>query len=186
MTAPRILAICGSLRLGSFNRKLLALGVAQARALGAEVDVVDLKAQQLPVYDGDLEDAGLPPSVVDLRERASRAQGLLIASPEYNSSIPGGLKNAIDWISRPPGRIFRGKWAALTGASPGGFGTVRMQPHLRQVFSTLGVMVLPDQVLISRAEEAFTPEGNLKEEAKRKELDALVATLVAHLKASAL
>jgi chromate reductase len=182
MSAPRILAIAGSLRAGSYNRKLLALLVEQARAQGAEVDVVDLKVLALPVYDGDVEDQGFPPGVVELRERIGQAQGLLIASPEYNSSIPGGLKNAIDWASRPPGNVFRGKWAALSGASSGMFGTVRMQPHLRQSLSHLGVTVLPDQFLVSLDEEAFTEEGRLKDESRLKSLRGLVAALIAQLK----
>jgi chromate reductase len=182
MTAPRILAVAGSLRAGSYNRKLLALLVEQARAQGAEVDVVDLKALALPVYDGDIEAQGLPPAAVDLRERISKAQGLLISSPEYNASIPGGLKNAIDWASRPSTSIFKGKWAALSGASPGMFGTVRMQPHLRQSLTHLGVNLLPDQFLVSHANEAFTEEGRLKDESRLKSLEGLVSALIARIK----
>ncbi len=182
MSAPRILAVAGSLRTGSYNRKLLALLVEQARAQGAEVDVVDLKVLALPVYDGDIEAQGLPPAVVELRERISKAQGLLIASPEYNESIPGGFKNAIDWASRPPGNVFRGKWAALSGASPGMFGTVRMQPHLRQSLTHLGVTVLPEQFLVAHAHEAFTEEGRLKDETRLKSLSGLVSALMARIK----
>jgi chromate reductase len=182
MTGPRLLAVSGSLRTGGFNRKLLDLAVTHARSLGAEVDVVDLKALGLPLYDGDVEAAGLPPPVVELRERMGRAQGLLISSPEYNSSIPGGLKNAIDWVSRPPGRLFTDKWAAMMGASPGVFGTARMQPHLRQVLSSVGALVLATQVHLPKAAEAFTPDGQLKDEARQKEVEALVGGLVSRLK----
>ncbi len=182
MAGPRILAVSGSLRTDGYNRKLLNLAVTHARALGADVDVVDLKALGLPVYDGDVEVVGLPPPVTELRERLARAQGLIIASPEYNSSIPGGLKNAIDWVSRPPGRLFHEKWVAMMGASPGQFGTARMQPHLRQVMASTGAHVLNSQVHIFRAGEAFTPEGALKDEARLKEVDALVGALVAKLK----
>ncbi|AEI64711.1 NADPH-dependent FMN reductase [Corallococcus macrosporus] len=182
MTTPRILAISGSLRTGSFNRKLLDLAVAHARSLGADVDVVDLKALALPVYDGDVEAKALPAPVEELRERLGKAQGLLIASPEYNSSIPGGLKNAIDWVSRPPGRLFQDKWVAMMGATPGGFGTARMQPHLRQVMSSVGSHVLPTQVHMARAGDAFSPDGKLKDEARQKEVEALAAALVSKLK----
>lgn len=182
MTAPRILAVSGSYRTGGFNRKLLDIAVHHARSLGAEVDVVDLKALNMPFYDGDVEAAGLPAPVTELRERLGKAQGLIIASPEYNSSIPGGLKNAIDWVSRPPGRLFHEKWVAMMGASPGLFGTVRMQPHLRQVLSGLGAHVLPSQVHLPKAGEAFTPEGKLKDEAKHKEVETLVSALVSRLK----
>lgn len=182
MAGPHILAVSGSLRTGAFNRKLLEVAVQHARSLGAEVDVVDLKALNLPFYDGDVEAAGLPASVTELRERLGKAQGLLISSPEYNSSIPGGLKNAIDWASRPPGRLFQEKWVAMMGATPGVFGTSRMQPHLRQVLSSTGAHVLPAQVHLPKAMEAFTPEGKLKEDARQKEVETLVAALVSRLK----
>ncbi|NOK04934.1 MULTISPECIES: NADPH-dependent FMN reductase [Myxococcus] len=183
MTTPRILAISGSLRTGSFNRQLLAIAVAHARSLGAEVDVVDLKTLELPVYDGDVEAKVLPAPVEELRERLGKAQGLLIASPEYNSSIPGGLKNAIDWVSRPPGRLFQEKWVAMMGATPGVFGTARMQPHLRQVMASVGAHVLPTQVHMARVSDAFTADGKLKDEARQKEVEGLAAALVSKLKA---
>ncbi|KFE69025.1 NADPH-dependent FMN reductase [Hyalangium minutum] len=181
MSAPRIIAISGSLRTGSFNRKLLALLVEQARAKGAEVDVVDLKVLVLPIYDGDIEAQGLPPPAVELRERISKAQGLLISSPEYNASIPGSLKNAIDWASRGGPNVFKGKWAALAGASPGMFGTVRMQAHLRQSLTHLGMNLLPDQFLVSHADQAFTEEGRLKDESRLKSLEGLVTGLIARI-----
>jgi chromate reductase len=182
MTAPRILALCGSLRTGSVNLKLLSIAAEEARKLGAEVDLVDLKTLVLPLYDGDVEAQGVPAPVAQLRERMGKAQGLLIASPEYNSSIPGALKNALDWVSRPPERLFQDKWAAMMGAAPGVFGTARMQPHLRQVLSSVGMHVLPAQVHLPRMMEAFTAEGRLKEEARHKEVVALVTTLVSKLK----
>ncbi|MCY1081994.1 NADPH-dependent FMN reductase [Archangium lansingense] len=183
MGTPHILALCGSVRAGGFNKKLLDLAVAEARAQGAEVDVVDPQVlAQLPIYDQDVEVKGWPPLVKELRERLARANGLLIASPEYNSSIPGGLKNALDWVSRGPERLFPEKWAALMGASPGFFGTARMQPHLRQVLSSTGAHVLPSQVHLPRAAEAFNTDGSFKDEARRKEVAALVSSLVSKLK----
>ena len=182
MTTPRILALCGSLRTGSINLKLLTIAAEEARKLGAEVDLVDLKKLVLPLYDGDEEEKGVPAPVAELRERMGKARGLLIASPEYNSSIPGALKNAIDWVSRPPERLFQDKWAAMMGAAPGVFGTARMQPHLRQVLSSVGMHVLPAQVHLPRMMEAFTEDGRLKEEARHKEGVALVTTLVSELK----
>lgn len=183
MGTPRILALCGSLRTGAFNMKLLELAAAEARAQGAEVDVVEPKSLgQLPFYDGDVEAQGVPAPVKELRNRLAAANGLLIASPEYNSSIPGGLKNAIDWLSRPPERLFQEKWAAMMGATPGIFGTARMQPHLRQVLASVGVQVLPAQVHVPRSMEAFTPEGKFKDEARNKEVVALVTALVSKLK----
>ncbi|OJT19764.1 NADPH-dependent FMN reductase [Archangium sp. Cb G35] len=183
MATPHILALCGSARTGGFNKKLLDLAVAEARAQGAEVDVVDPKVlAQLPIYDQDVEAKGWPPLVKELRDRLARANGLLIASPEYNSSIPGGLKNLIDWVSRPPERLFTEKWAAVMGATPGVFGTARMQPHLRQVLASTGAHVLPTQVHLPRATEAFNADGSFKDEARRKEVAALVSSLVSKLK----
>ncbi len=183
MGTPHILALCGSVRAGGFNKKLLDLAVAEARAQGAEVDVVDPQVlAQLPIYDLDVEAKGWPPLVKDLRDRLARANGLLIASPEYNSSIPGGLKNLLDWVSRPPERLFQEKWAGLMGASPSAFGTARMQPHLRQVMASVGAHVLPAQVHVPRAMEAFNTDGSFKDEARRKEVVALVSALVSKLK----
>jgi len=183
MATPCILALCGSLRTGAFNMKLLELAAAEARAQGAEVDVVEPKSLgQLPFYDGDVEAQGVPAPVKELRNRLAAANGLLIASPEYNSSIPGGLKNALDWLSRPPERLFQEKWVGMMGASPGLFGTVRMQPHLRQSLAGLGAHVLPAQVHLPRSMEAFTPEGKLKDEARHKEVVTLVTALVSKLK----
>lgn len=180
--APRILAVAGSYRTGSWNRKLLALAVREAEAKGAEVDVVDLKALALPVYDGDVEAEGFPPAATELKERIQKAEGLLICSPEYNSSIPGGLKNAIDWASRPPANPFKGKICALMGATPGYFGTVRMQPHLRQVLYVLGAQIINAGLLLPRAPDAFGEDGGLKDEARQKELERMVVELLAEMK----
>src|SRR5688572_20318382 len=103
MPQHRILALCGSLRAGSLNRRLLDLAVRAASRAGAEVDPVESQALNLPLYDGDVEQAGVPEGVAALKSRVASSAGLLIASPEYNHSIPGGLKNALDWLSRPPG-----------------------------------------------------------------------------------
>jgi NAD(P)H-dependent FMN reductase len=100
MTTPRILAFAGSLRTDSFNKKLARIGAEGARAAGAEVTLIDLRDFPMPVYDGDLEAAGMPETVLQLKKLFLEHQGLLIASPEYNGSIPGPLKNAIDWVSR--------------------------------------------------------------------------------------
>lgn len=180
-SAPRLVAVAGSLRAESLNRKLLAVGVQSARAAGAEVDVVELRELELPPYDGDLEAAsGLPVGAVALRERIAQAQGLLIASPEYNHSIPGTFKNALDWASRGEGNVFRDKSAGLMGASPGGFGAMRAQLHLRQVLLALGVWLVPGQVTVSRAREAFAEDGSLRDPGVQQQVDALVARLVEH------
>lgn len=163
MAAPRVLAIAGSMRTASYNRRLLRAASDIAQAAGMEIDTVDLRALNFPLYDGDIEaNQGVPQSVLALRQRIVAAQGLLIASPEYNHSIPGTFKNVIDWASRPPTPyIFHDKVVALMGASPGGFGAVRSLLHLREVFSGLGAWVIPAQVTISHAESVFDPEGRL-------------------------
>src|SRR5260221_14787987 len=127
MSQPKIVAFAGSLRTGSFNKKLLAVAVEAARAAGAEVTVVDLRELALPLFDQDLEDAsGLPAGAKKFKAQLTASDGFLIASPEYNSSITGALKNAIDWASRsesddePSLVAFRGKAAALCAASAGG------------------------------------------------------------------
>ena len=175
---PRLLAVAGSMRSGSFNRKLLRIAVQAAEKEGAEVDLVDLRELNLPLYDGDLEaKEGLPEGAVRFKERIGRADGLLIASPEYNQSVPGTFKNAIDWASRGEDDVFENKMGALMGASPGGFGAVRSLLHLRQILTALGVWLIPSQVTLSRARQAFDSEGVLKDPDKQTEVVELVRLL---------
>src|SRR3989304_6659665 len=132
MEPIKIFAMAGALRAGSFNRKLLKAAVQKIK--DATVDVADLKEFDLPLYDGDLEAQGLPPGVVRLKERIAAADALLFATPEYNHSVPGTFKNAIDWASRPPSNPFREKPALIISASPGYFGGGGPQLHPRPGF----------------------------------------------------
>ena len=181
--APRILALAGSLRAGSFNRRLLAVAADGARAAGADVTGVDLRDFPLPVYDADLESAsGLPPAALALKERFRAAEGLLVASPEYNAAISGTLKNVFDWVSRPaPGEkplaCFKGKVAALCAASTGALGGIRGLASVRLILGNLGVVLLPDQVALPKAAEAFDDDGNVVDPARRKSLTELGAAL---------
>lgn len=181
--APRILALAGSLRAGSYNRRVLAVAADGARAAGADVTGIDLRDFPLPVYDADLESAsGLPEAALALKERFRAAEGLLVASPEYNSAISGTLKNVFDWVSRPaPGEkplaCFKGKVAALCAASPGALGGIRGLASVRVVLGNLGVVLLPDQVALPKAAEAFDAEGSLLDPARRKSLLELGAAL---------
>lgn len=181
--APRILALAGSLRAGSFNRRLLAVAADGARAAGADVTGVDLRDFPLPVYDADLETAsGLPAAALALKERFRVAEGLLVASPEYNSAISGTLKNVFDWVSRPaPGEkplaCFKGKVAALCAASTGALGGIRGLASVRLILGNLGVVLLPDQVALPKAAEAFDDDGNVVDPARRKSLTELGAAL---------
>ena len=181
---PRILAFSGSTRSDSYNKKLVKIAAAGARAAGADVTYLDLRELPMPLYDGDLEEQeGLPPNAKKFRQMMTDHQGLLIASPEYNSSFSGVLKNAIDWASRPaPGEpplgCFVGKAAAIMSTSTGGFGGVRGLLSLRSLLGNLRVLVLPEQVTISHASDAFSADGDLKDLQQRQSVEQLGATLV--------
>ena len=180
---PKILAFAGSTREGSFNKKLVKVAAEAARAAGAEVTMLDLRELNLPLYDGDLETSqGLPPGGRNLKDLMLAHQGFLISAPEYNSSISAVLKNAIDWASRPvpgekPLECFDGKIAALMSASPGALGGLRMLVHLRAILENVGTMVLPKQVAVSKAHEAFDENGSLKDPAQQKKIQQLCAEL---------
>ncbi|MEA3208338.1 MAG: hypothetical protein QOE70_1395 [Chthoniobacter sp.] len=184
MSQPRILAFSGSTRSGSFNKKLVQIAADAARAAGAEVTVVDLRDLALPLFDQDFEAAqGLPDGAKQFKKLLREHDAMLISSPEYNSSITGVLKNAIDWASRaesddePPLVAFRGKVAALVSASPGPLGGLRGLVHLRAILGNIGVIVLPDSVSISSAHEAFDDFGQLKDERKTKQVQRIGRTL---------
>lgn len=169
-----VLGISGSLRSGSYNRKALQLAKRFAAKFGAQVHELDLKKLNLPIYDEEIQSVGLPQSVQQLKTALEAADVILIASPEYNYSVPGGLKNAIDWASRGK-NSFDSKVAAIFGASGGPFGTIRMQPHLRQILAALNVYVVPQpQVFIRFARETFNPDGTLVDPNLQEQLKTLV------------
>ncbi|TXT25972.1 MAG: NADPH-dependent FMN reductase [Rhodocyclaceae bacterium] len=176
---PKILAFAGSTRTDSFNKQLVKVAAAGARAAGAEVTALDLRDLPMPLYDGDLEaNEGIPPNARTFKELMLAHQGLLISAPEYNTGISGVLKNAIDWASRSasgeaPLACFVGKVAALMSASPGGLGGLRGLVHVRSILGNIHVLVLPDQVAIPRAHEAFTPDGALKDPKQQASIEQL-------------
>ena len=173
-----ILAFAGALRAGSFNRKLLGVAVEALRGQ-ADIDLLDLREVPMPPYDGDIEaNQGLPEGARKFKERIAAADALLICTPEYNHSIPGTLKNAIDWASRPPGNPFKGKVALLMGASPGPYGAVRGVLALRQVLTALGVLILPATVQIIRAGEAFDASGKLVDPKSTAQVEKTCAELL--------
>ena len=158
-----VLGIAGSLRKDSLNRKALQIAKEFATAAGAQVEEADLKDLALPVYDEDIENQGMPPQVLRFKEMVERADALLIASPEYNHSIPGGLKNAIDWLSRGKNSL-DGKVACVFGASPGFFGTARGQMHVKYILGVLNVLVIPQPlVYVRQADQAYNPDGSFKD-----------------------
>ena len=143
-----------------------------ARAAGAEVTLVDLRDLPMPLFDEDLETEGTPANATTWKRLLIEHHGMLISSPEYNSSISAVLKNAIDWASRPgagepPLVAFKGKVAGLLGASPGALGGLRGLVAVRSILGNIGVHVLPDQVAVGRAHEAFDAGGRLKDDKQR-------------------
>jgi chromate reductase, NAD(P)H dehydrogenase (quinone) len=172
----RILGISGSLRRGSHNRMLLR---AAADALPPGVELVEWEGLRgLPAFDEDLEDA-LPEPVQDFFEAVEDADALLIATPEYNASLPGALKNAIDWASRPfPDNVLRDKPSAVIGASTGLFGAVWAQAEVRKTLKASGAHVLESELPVGMADHAFTEDGALVEPELRTRLEDLVSDLV--------
>lgn len=170
-----VLSFAGSLRQGSYNKLALRAAIELAPADMA-IEVFDIAP--IPLYDEDVKQRGFPPPVQDLREKIRAADALLIVTPEYNFSISGVLKNAIDWVSRPPDQPFDGKPIAIMGASPGRTGTARAQLHLRQVLAPLNGLVLNRPgVLIADAPRMFDDQGRLTDPPTRDLVRQLMEAL---------
>ena len=171
--ADRIVAFAGSLRRGSFNSALLR-AAQELTPSSMEIELIDIGA--LPFYNADVEAQGDPPAVAAYKASLGDADGLIIATPEYNDGIPGVLTNAIDWGSRLPGRApLSGKPVALMGASPSRIGTARAQLHLRQLLSHVHARVLPPpELLIASAHERFDKSLRLTDEVTRDMLAQLL------------
>ena len=184
----KLVAIAGALRTGSLNKQLLRLACKLLEKEGAEIDLVDLRALALPFYDGDLEaSSGLPASAQELVSRIASANGLVIASPEYNFSVPAVLKNAIDWVTRAKPVPLRGKTAVLLSASPSLVGGNRALWVVRMSLEAVGVHVYPDMFSLATAHQAFDENGEIKDEALarflRSVLTGYTRTTRAHLSA---
>ena len=189
---PKILAFAGSTRTDSFNKKLVKIAAQGATAAGAEATFIDLRDFPMLLFDEDLEAKDGPPAGArQFKDLLLAHDGLLIASPEYNSSLTAVLKNVIDWASRSAEgeaslSCFLGKVAALMSTSPGALGGLRGLVHLRSILGNIKVIVLPDQVAIPKAYEAFNADGSLKDPKQQASVESLgknVATIVAKLKA---
>ena len=184
MAQPRILAFAGSARKDSLNKKLIGAAAASAQQAGAQVTLIDLASYDMPIYDGDLEQTdGVPDNAHKLKALFKSHDGLLISSPEYNSSISPLLKNVIDWVSRPVEgesqlECFKGKTAGLIAASPGALGGLRGLVHVRAILGNIGVHVIPDQRAVSKAHEAFNDDGTLKDEQTAQGIEQVAKALV--------
>lgn len=175
MTTLDIVGLCGSLRKASINRHALRL-TSELMPKSMKLDIVEWR--DIPVFDGDVLAAGLPAAVAAVRERIRRADGVLIVTPEYNFSIPGGLKNVLDWTSRGEDQPWAGKPVALYSASPGPLGGARVQYDLRKVmlFLNASVLVKPE-VFIGMAGTKFDAEGRCSDEGTRKFVGDQMAAL---------
>lgn len=188
-TKPKILAFAGSLRENSYNKRVVKTAIKGAEEAGADVTYIDLQDYPMPIYNADEHAAnGFPESALKFQRLLSEHEGLLISSPEYNASLPGGLKNAIDWASRKSDEfgqieVFKGKTAAIMTASPGSFGGIRCLNHLRDVLTIMLVNVLPMEIAVTFVKDKF--DGNSEEmlDEKMKEiLQNLGASLVEMLR----
>ncbi len=177
---PRILAFAGSAREGSYNKKLVRVAADSAGRAGADVTLIDLKDYPLPLFDQDYEqEHGLPENAKALKALFRDHHALLIAAPEYNSSITPLLKNTLDWVSRsqaddePALSAYKGKIALLLSASPGALGGLRGLAHLRAILQNIGVLVLPGQRAVSAAHQAFDADGRIIDEKTRQSVEYL-------------
>jgi chromate reductase, NAD(P)H dehydrogenase (quinone) len=185
MSALKILVIPGSLRTGSLNARLAAAAAHQFAQAGAEVTRISLADFPLPIYDGDLQSkSGVPKSAVNLKRMIGAHHGVLFITPEYNSSVPPLLKNTIDWVSRVQdahesrGQVFRGRAFAVAGASHSRLGGARALAALRLILSACQALVIPNQLALAFADEAYDDMDRLKHPPDIEALGALVRQLI--------
>ena len=184
MSTPKILAFSGSSRKDSFNQRLIENAARAAEDAGAEVRLIQLRDFPMPIMDQDLEsEQGQPENGTRLKQLFIDHDCIMIASPEYNSSISPLLKNAIDWVSRkvgdePPLVAYKGKVAAIMSASPGRLGGLRGLVHVRSILGNLGMLVLPDQLAVSSAMKAFDEHGGLTNDSDRDRLQQITSRLI--------
>lgn len=177
----KLLIFAGSLRADSCNKKFAREAARLAKEAGAEAEFLDLKDYPMPPYDGDIETGpGIPEATRKLGAKILAADALIISTPEYNGSIPGVLKNVVDWLSREKPMSLGGKHLLLLAASPGALGGVRSLWHTRQPFEVLGVHVFPTMQGLPNAYEAFDTQGRLKEDKPLQNLRKLIGQFLEH------
>ncbi|MES2983986.1 MAG: NAD(P)H-dependent oxidoreductase [Pseudomonadota bacterium] len=176
-----MLFFAGSLRADSANKKFARAALRVATDAGATGEFLDLRDYAMPPYDGDIEAAGLPDTVKQLSAKIAAADALVIATPEYNGSIPGILKNVIDWLSRDKPMALAGKHLLLLAASPGALGGVRGLWHSRVPFEAVGVHVFPGMMGLGGAYAAFDDSGKLKDEKQHQQLTSLIEQYIKHI-----
>jgi NAD(P)H-dependent FMN reductase len=180
----KVLAFAGSTQTDSINKKLVRQAAKMAEEMGAKVQVIDLRDYTIPFYDGDLENLkGLPEGAKKLRQLMMENQAIIIATPEYNGSVSGILKNAIDWATRneegkPSRDAFLGKKFALLSASPSPAGGSRALEHLRTIIENVGGKVVTEQLALANAHQAFDPQGNLQDPATKEKLKKEIQELL--------
>jgi NAD(P)H-dependent FMN reductase len=186
---PKILVFAGSIRTGAYSGKTADAATRELALQGADVTRISLADYPLPIMDQDLEaEKGVPENAYKLARHIAAHDGLLIASPEYNSSIPPLLKNTIDWVSRihkdggRPFRPYSGKIAALCSSSDGNFAGARGLYHLRAVLMNCGVEIITPQCSVPRAQDAFDENGEFKDEQLRRRMETVVRTLIERAK----
>jgi NAD(P)H-dependent FMN reductase len=185
MPTPKILVIPGSLRTGSNNARLAALAAKEFTLADADVTTISLQDYELPLFDSDAAAGGMPRNAIQLRRLLGAHHGIFITSPEYSASVAPLLKNAIDWVSRvredgePTYAAFKGRVFALGAASPGGAGGVRSLMAMRQILELgCGALVIPEQIAVGRADQAFDEMDNLKDATAAAALKTLVRRLI--------
>lgn len=184
-TQPKkLLAFAGSLRADSFNKKLIACVAKEAEKAGAEVTLLDLNDFPLPIYNGDIEEEGMPAKVRELQDILASHDGLLISTPEYNGAVPALVKNTLDWLTREQANgdsgieLFKGKVVGIVSASPGGLGGLRSLLLLRDQLAKLSMWVAPAQFALGKAHEAFDDNGALKDEGHVKQINGVVKQVI--------
>ena len=186
MPAPKILVFAGSIRTGSMNAQLAALAAKEFTLAGADTTHISLLDYPMPIYDGDLESRSGPPEAATmLKKMMQQHQGIFIASPEYNASVTPLLKNTLDWVSRvregreAPLAVYKDRAFALGGASNGQYGAMRSLLAVRQVLEIgCGALVIPEQIAVSRAADAFDEMDHFKDEGNSKRLQGVVQSLI--------